>query len=488
MVEGLIPTRDIRPPAEAPVVAGFGTARRLGTGDSPYSLTAGGRLVRFALHRAKAGPCLFVGDAAALLAAGTVTGVAPLTGLVTLTLVLLSYQAGRLYRPRLSLSLLDDLPALCGRALAVTAAVLVVAEVLPFGWPETGLLRAAALGLAVLLAARGLGYSMIRAARARRLVTHRTLVVGDDPVARSLATLMLEHPEYGLNPVGCLCAPKSRARLPVPLLGGTQDLARVVRELRITVVVLAFGSSPTRETVACLRTCDRLRCEIFWVPRLFELSPVHPQMDTLWGYPLIRRHRDIFSPFGRALKRAFDIVLATLALAVTLPVMALCALAVRLETGRGVLFRQERLGLGLRPFTLVKFRSLRPASAEEHTDRWSIADDDRLGPVGRTLRKSSMDELPQLWNVLVGDMSMVGPRPERPTFVNRFIDLYPRYADRHRVRTGLTGWSQIHGLRGDTSIEDRARFDNQYIENWSLWGDAKIVIRTVITLFRHHGQ
>ncbi|HEX6498408.1 MAG TPA: sugar transferase [Micromonosporaceae bacterium] len=445
------------------------------------------RLARSVLRRAKAGPCLFVGDLVALLVAGAGTGVEPRTGAVTLVLVLLSYQAGRLYRPRLSLSLLDDLPALGGRILAVTAAVLAGSQLLPVDWDDPGLLRAASLAVALLLVARGVEYSMIRAARARRLVAHRTLVVGDDPVARSLAARMLDHPEYGLNPIGCLCARRPRTRLPVPLLGGPEDLARVVRDLRITVVVLAFGTSPTREMVACLRTCDRLRCEIFWVPRLFELSPVHPQMDMLWGYPLIRRHRDVFGPVGRALKRAFDVVFAALALVVALPVMAVCALAVRLEGGTGVLFRQERLGMNLRPFTLLKFRSLRPSSTEEQQSRWSIAEDHRLGPVGRALRRSSLDELPQLWNVLVGDMSVVGPRPERPLFVNRFIDTYPRYADRHRVRAGLTGWSQIHGLRGNTSIADRARFDNQYIENWSLWGDVKIILRTIVALFRHRG-
>jgi len=160
-------------------------------------------------------------------------------------------------------------------------------------------------------------------------------------------------------------------------------------------------------------------------------------------------------------------------------VMALCALAVRWEGGPGVLFRQDRVGVDGRQITVLKFRSLRPVSDDESATRWSIADDARLGPVGRLLRSTSLDELPQLWNVITGAMSLVGPRPERPHFVEQFGARVPRYMARHRVPAGLTGWAQVHGLRGDTSIEHRAGFDNYYIENWSLWGDIKIMLRTL---------
>jgi exopolysaccharide biosynthesis polyprenyl glycosylphosphotransferase len=174
-----------------------------------------------------------------------------------------------------------------------------------------------------------------------------------------------------------------------------------------------------------------------------------------------------------------DAALAGAALLVFSPVLLACALAVRLEGGPGVLFEQERVGLDGRRFTLLKFRSLKPATEDESATRWNVSHDDRLGPVGRFLRKSSLDELPQLWNIVRGDMSLVGPRPERPHFVEQFEQHIPRYMARHRVPTGLTGWAQVHGLRGDTSIENRASFDNYYIQNWSLWGDIKILLRTV---------
>jgi lipopolysaccharide/colanic/teichoic acid biosynthesis glycosyltransferase len=136
---------------------------------------------------------------------------------------------------------------------------------------------------------------------------------------------------------------------------------------------------------------------------------------------------------------------------------------------------------------LLKFRSLKPATDDESATRWNVSQDHRLGPVGRFLRKSSLDELPQLWNIVRGDMSLVGPRPERPHFVEQFEQHVPRYTARHRVPTGLTGWAQVHGLRGDTSIENRASFDNHYIQNWSLWGDIKILLRTVQQVVRARG-
>jgi lipopolysaccharide/colanic/teichoic acid biosynthesis glycosyltransferase len=168
------------------------------------------------------------------------------------------------------------------------------------------------------------------------------------------------------------------------------------------------------------------------------------------------------------------------------PVLALCALAVRLEGGTGVIFRQKRVGLDGRVFELLKFRSMK-ASDDESATQWTVAADARIGPVGRTLRRTSMDELPQLINVLRGDMTLVGPRPERPHFVSQFTDELPRYVARHRVPAGLTGWAQIHGLRGDTSMKDRIRFDNYYIENWSLWLDIKILVRTVTAVLRREG-
>ena len=161
--------------------------------------------------------------------------------------------------------------------------------------------------------------------------------------------------------------------------------------------------------------------------------------------------------------------------------------AVRLEGGPGIIFKQERVGLDGRPFKVMKFRSMKPVDSTESQTKWNISNDHRVGKVGKVLRKTSLDELPQLINILKGDMTLVGPRPERPHFVAQFTESFPRYTARHRVPAGLTGWAQVHGLRGDTSIEDRARFDNYYIENWSLWADVKIILRTVASLMKGSG-
>ncbi|MCW2792548.1 MAG: pimB, partial [Nocardioides sp.] len=210
----------------------------------------------------------------------------------------------------------------------------------------------------------------------------------------------------------------------------------------------------------------------------------HRRVEVVRDVAVMRLRRSGLRPHTLFLKRLVDVVLTTVALVVLSPVLLACAVAVRIETGPGVIFRQTRVGIGGRNFTLFKFRSLKPATALESATEWNIDLDDRLGPVGRFLRRTSLDELPQLVNVLRGDMSLVGPRPERPFFVREFSQNRHRYHDRHRVQTGLTGWAQVNDLRGDTSIDDRVRFDNYYIENWSLWGDVKIMFRTVAALGR----
>jgi lipopolysaccharide/colanic/teichoic acid biosynthesis glycosyltransferase len=187
-------------------------------------------------------------------------------------------------------------------------------------------------------------------------------------------------------------------------------------------------------------------------------------------------------------KRALDVAVSGTLLLMVSPLLLVCAVALRLTGGPGVVFRQERIGQDGRPFTLLKFRTHRPVDEHEAATRWSVANEDRMPWFCRFLRRTSLDELLQLWNVLWGDMSLVGPRPERPYFVAKFSQAHPGYAARHRMRTGITGLSQIHGLRGDTSIEDRARFDNAYIDNWSLWQDVCILLRTAAALVRPTGS
>jgi lipopolysaccharide/colanic/teichoic acid biosynthesis glycosyltransferase len=210
--------------------------------------------------------------------------------------------------------------------------------------------------------------------------------------------------------------------------------------------------------------------------------------ERVGGLPLVRLRRAAHRTLTWRLKRAMDVALAALALVIALPVMGLCAALVFFEGGPGVIFRQKRVGMDARIFEILKLRSMKPATALESQQQWSITGDPRVGWFGRVLRTFSLDELPQLWNVVRGDMSMVGPRPERPYFVDEFSRRYPHYAARHRVPAGLTGLAQVNGLRGDTDIGERARLDNVYIESWSLWRDVKIMLRTVSCFWTKAGS
>jgi len=433
---------------------------------------------------------LVMADVAAFaIATAITTPTNPIHVLVLFVNVFAFYTAG-LYRSRLSLSLLDDLPFIVGAVVVGAALKLVFYGLMPHvDPPQRQVVHAVVLLLSVCVF-RWLAYWVVRTARCRGYIRHRTIVVGAGHVGSQLASTLLDHRYYGLDPVGFVdSAPRvdDESLLPAPVLGGYDSLGRIIREHSVRDVIVAFGGARESDLVDILRTCDRLDVEVFLVPRLFELHNASRYADEVWGIPLIRVRRAVFrSPWWKV-KRLIDIVVSGIALVLLSPLLAACALAVRREGGPGVLFRQERVGLDGRPFQVLKFRSLKPVDETESQTNWNIKHDDRLGPVGKFLRAASLDELPQLWNILRGDMSLVGPRPERPHFVDQFSAYIPRYTARHRVPAGLTGWAQAHGLRGDTSIEDRARFDNYYIENWSPWLDTKIVIRTVSQVLRRQG-
>jgi exopolysaccharide biosynthesis polyprenyl glycosylphosphotransferase len=410
-------------------------------------------------------------------------------------ILLLALWLAGMYRSRLSPSVLDDLPALVGRCL-VAAALTVLAQIC---WAtlfsanyviEWRFLWGAVTTGMIVVVLRALGYAVVRRLRAHGLVVYRTLVIGAGRVGIQVADVLLAHPEYGLHPIGFLDGdpPDLDGRRPIPVLGDCDQLPRMLERGGVSTVVVAFSSMKESEMVSLIRTCDRFSCELFVVPRLFELHQVDASMDTAWGFPLVRLRRATYRSRAWRVKRVVDVLVSGLTLVLTAPVLALVALAVRLDGGPGILFGQERVGVDGHHFRVLKFRSLRPATEGESATVWNIGDDPRLTRVGRFLRKTSLDELPQLYNILRGDMSLVGPRPERPHFVSQFQQLYPSYEARHRVPSGLTGWAQVHGLRGDTSIADRARFDNYYIENWSLWLDVKIILRTFSSVIRGAGR
>ena len=435
-------------------------------------------------------PLVLVGDIAATAAAAMLLGTPPIFVVVFGTLLVGFQSAVGLYRSRLVLAVLDDVPRIVTNillALSLTLLVVALLGVQRTHQPEAAIFGATAAAL--LVASRLCSYVVVRRMRASRRVAHPTLIVGAGPSGCEIARNLIEHPEYGLLPVGFLESPHHviDEALPLQLLGQDGDLPSLLRNSQVRAVVLAHGHMAEPDLVDLIRTSHRARCEVFVVPRLVETHNLCHGMESVWATPLVRLRGAARNRIDWPVKRGSDIVLGLLALILTAPVMALCALAVYAEGGRGVIFRQERVGCDGRRFMLMKFRTLRPLDEAESQTHWNIAHDARLGPVGRFLRKSSLDELPQLFNILRGEMSLVGPRPERPHFVEEFQARYPSYKARERVPCGLTGWAQIHGLRGDTSIAERARFDNFYIENWSLWLDLKIMLRTTLALIRSPG-
>jgi exopolysaccharide biosynthesis polyprenyl glycosylphosphotransferase len=406
---------------------------------------------------------------------------------VQAAVITLSLAIAGLYRARLQFSVLDDLPRI---VLAVAAVVTTGAWLAsPVGPLPRALVFIpvtwAAVTLAAVVSGRIIGYRLLRRHR-RRAPGRATILLGCGEVAVRLAEALREDRSYGLVPVGFV-GPRPLTSPTFPILASAAGLEKAIRKYKPLHLIVTFAELPDADLVTMLRRARRSGVTVHIVPRLFELAAGHGRTELIHGIPLVRLRPEPAQMRRWAVKRLIDLVGALIGLVLLAPVLLLCGLAVLCESGRhGVLFRQERISRDGRPFTILKFRSLTPASDVESQEKWNINTDARLGTVGKLLRFSSLDELPQLVNVLRGDMSLVGPRPERPYFVEQFERTYAGYPDRHRVPAGITGWAQIHGLRGDTSIEDRVRFDNHYIEHWTLGMDIKIILRTVGSMLSIH--
>ncbi|CAL9449234.1 exopolysaccharide biosynthesis polyprenyl glycosylphosphotransferase [Streptomyces sp. enrichment culture] len=377
---------------------------------------------------------------------------------------------------------LDELPAVCGR---ITVAWLGLGALVAAYSPQHALsARTLALGIATQTTASCIGRAFVhwerRAALLRR--PRAALVVGPAATAQRVAAAVLRHPRSGVRPVGVVAdRPDGEGGLPVLTTGAEVQRALIQNAVRDVLVV---HPSARVQQAPLLRALAESGCAVW---ELDADSPSHEARELLAGFSC-RRLRLGSGQRGSAGKRVLDVVVSGALLLGVSPLLLVCAVVLRLTDGPGVVFRQERIGKDGRPFTLLKFRTHRPADEHEAATRWSVADQPDMRWFCRFLRRTSLDELLQLWNVFRGDMSLVGPRPERPYFVGQFSQTYPGYAARHRMRTGITGLAQINGLRGDTSIEDRARFDNAYIDNWSLWQDICILLRTAAALVRPTGS
>ncbi|WP_249337503.1 sugar transferase [Tsukamurella paurometabola] len=389
-----------------------------------------------------------------------------------------------LYRTRITLSALDSAPQ-----LAIAGWMLAPIGVTTIWQDDHAQLIGVAACWALLFAARVVYYAAVRRHRAQHPDRGgRTLVIGGGKVAGELVHSMFMFPEYGLRPVLVMDDdPLDATAFPVEVIPRRNDLARLISERAIDTVIVAFSRDRDSTLVEPLRDCDTLDCEIYVVPRLYEFVHQDRDMDRIHTTPLVLVRRLALRSSHWRVKRVTSFLTSLIGLVLLSPLLLVVAIAIKIQEPRApILFRQTRVGQDGRLFSLYKFRTMRPVPDEESDRDWT---DERLRitRLGRFLRRHSIDELPQLWNVVRGDMSVVGPRPERPHFANRFGAEIPAYQSRHRVMVGLTGWAAIHGLRGDTDIRDRASYDNYYIENWSLWLDVKILLISVGTVLFGRG-
>jgi len=341
--------------------------------------------------------------------------------------------------------------------------------------------------------ASGIALPMLqRAARRRELVESPTLIVGTDVSALDIALRLDRHPEYGLRTVGFLSTEETDLGADVPpVLGGLDDLEAIAAQHGVRTVVIGYPEAGYQEMLAFVARCDKLGMQTNVVPRFASVVNYQTRFEYLGTVPLLNLRAINPESWPFTIKHAIDRVVAALLLVVLSPLLAALALGVRLSSPGPVLFRQQRAGRDGRTFALLKFRTMHEGHADDPRPQLGpgmapggVEGADRRTRIGRLLRKTSLDELPQLLNVVRGEMSLVGPRPERPEFAELFKRDIERYQDRHRVRSGITGWAQVHGLRGQTPLLDRVEYDNFYIEHWSLSLDLKIVLLTIPALLR----
>lgn len=427
---------------------------------------------------------------------------APLLAMPPIAMLVL-YVRG-LYRVRMRALVLDGAVPVLSAVSVAAMATATIGRLLDGGMPASSYWVRAWLFslLAVGLGRAGLALAQ-RRARVTGAVGKPVLIVGAGIVGAQVARRLEKHPEYGLVPIGFLDdEPRSVAEVGgrnVPVLGAVEDVERAVARTGVRNIIVAFSSVADARLSRLIQRAQELGLGVSVVPRMFDTINNRIDYDPVGGLPLLSFHAVNPKGVQFAIKHAFDRIFAGVMLLLLTPLLTAIALAVRLSSSGTILYRQRRIGRDGRTFDLYKFRSMRPDPDAAEGGRARDAGEmevlfggdtapggvegaDRRTAVGRFLRRTSLDELPQLINVLRGEMSVVGPRPERPEFVEVFEQDVVRYGDRHRVKSGITGWAQVHGLRGRTSLAERVELDNYYIAHWSLGLDFKILLLTVLAV------
>lgn len=328
----------------------------------------------------------------------------------------------------------------------------------------------------------------VRRFRTKGAYLKRVLLVGTGDLAHQVIKIIQEYPEAGLQIIGLLTEHPREVgvqRNGIEVIGTCDEVAQVIGRERIDQLLIALPLRAYDALGAVLAQVENEPVEVTLVPDLSRFTTLRSGVEDLAGIPAVTLQGSPVHGWNGVLKRMLDLCVSLLAFIVFAPLMGISALLIKAASPGPILYRQQRMGLDCRPFTLLKFRSMRVGAEAEGSPMWSTKHDPRRTWIGTLLRRTSLDELPQLVNVLKGEMSLVGPRPERPEFIEQFRTRIPRYMLRHKIQAGMTGWAQVHGYRGDTSIEERLRYDLDYIQQWSLLLDLKILVLTLVKGFFH---
>jgi exopolysaccharide biosynthesis polyprenyl glycosylphosphotransferase len=407
---------------------------------------------------------------------------------VLIAAILASLAVNRAYNQTRGRSFVDEAYGLIG-GVSVGSILLLAAMSLYRAFSYSRLMVVYfAVATAVLLVVCRLGMRVaLSQLRRRGLGTTRALVVGSGPGAEILIHRLEMFPEYGYELIGVIddqLMPGEQYHR-IPVIGGRGDLSHAVMRNSVDEVFMALPPGDHRDLLRLIDVIADTGAEIKILPGLLDIMASGVVADDIDGIPLVGVRRSRLVGGNLLVKRAFDVALSALLLIPGIPLMAIIAIAIRLDSPGPVIYRQERVGKDGRLFTAYKFRSMIQDAEADTGPVFTSRDDPRITKVGRFLRRTSFDEVPQVVNVLLGEMSLVGPRPERPHFVAQFEQEVQGYGQRHDVRPGITGWAQLNDLRQDTSIEQRTIYDTYYVDNWSLAFDLKILVTTFIRVFAH---
>jgi exopolysaccharide biosynthesis polyprenyl glycosylphosphotransferase len=337
----------------------------------------------------------------------------------------------------------------------------------------------------VLVTVGRLAYSRFKwALQSQGVGAARVLIVGTGETGRMVLRAIQRSPGLGYELVGMVQHDSQLEDLGVPVLGSTEELSSLIAGHRIDEVIIALPEAPSSQILPIISDCHRAKVATRVYPSVFQLITSDLSIGHLGGLPLLTVRDTVLRGWRLTLKRAMDLAGSAVGLVLFSPLMLVMAVLIKLDSRGPVFYTQERMGLDEKPFQMIKFRSMKAGAEDETGPVWAVKEDPRRTRLGALIRRFSLDELPQLINVFLGEMSLVGPRPERTVFVEQFKQLIPRYVERHQEKAGMTGWAQVNGLRGDTSIVERTKYDLYYIENWSILFDLKIMIKTFFTFFR----